>query len=207
MERNRSDVKKRRPASGAALQRPAVTEALIRALFREWARVGYAALSLERVAARAGAGKAAIYRRWPSKYDFVCDAVASIAVDITDFADEGALEADILAFLKSLRRVLRHPIARRILPDLLAECARSDELESLLDGVSTERRRRGAEILDRAISRGELPAKLDRELALDLIPAPLYWRMISTRKRASMSDLERQARAIAAALKALATDK
>ncbi|NIA68643.1 TetR family transcriptional regulator [Pelagibius litoralis] len=201
MERNQSDAKTRRNLSGAALKRPAVTKALTRALFEEWAQTGYSALRLERVAARAGAGKAAIYRRWSSKHEFVSQAVASIAVDITDMDDEGTLEADILAFLKSLRRVLRHPIAGRILPDLFAECARSDELVPLLDRIASARRDRGLEIVDRAISRGELPAELDRELALDLIPAPLYWRMISTRRRASMSDLERQAKVISAALR------
>lgn len=206
MERNRSDVKKRRPPSGAALQRPAVTMALIRALFEEWASVGYAALSLERVAARAGAGKAAIYRRWSSKYDFVCNAVAATAVDITAFSDEGSLESDILGFLKSLRRVLRHPLVRRILPDLIAECARSDELKPLLESVSIERRRRGAEILERAFSRGELPRSVDIELALDLIPAPLYWRMISTRRHASTAELKLQAKAICAALRASSDD-
>ena len=206
MERNRSDGKKSRPPSGAALQRPAVTEALTRALFKEWAHTGYAGLSLERVAARAGAGKAAIYRRWPSKHAFVSDVVAAIAVDITDVEDKGALEADILAFLTSLRRVLRHPIARRVLPDILAECARSDELVPLLDGIARARRERGQEILGRAVLRGELPANLDRELALDLLPSPLYWRMIATGKPAAAAELRRMAKAISAALRAATVD-
>ena len=202
MERNRSDAKKSRPPSGAALRRPAVTEALTRALFKEWSLTGYAGLSLERVAARAGAGKAAIYRRWPSKQAFVSEAVAATAVDITDIADKGTLEADILAFLTALRRVLRHPIARRVLPDLLAECARSDELVPLLDGIARARRQRGEAILDRAISRGDLPVSLDRELALDLLPSPLYWRMIATGRHAATADLQRMAKALAAALQA-----
>lgn len=202
MERNRSDEKNRRPPSGAALRRPAVTEALTRALFEEWAQTGYARLSLERVAARAGAGKAAIYRRWSSKQAFVSEAVASLAVDITGVEDRGTLEADILAFLTSLRRVLRHPIVRRVLPDLLAECARSDELVPLLDGIARARRQRGAAILDRAVARGELPDNLDRELALDLLPSSLYWRMVSTRTHAGTADLRRMAKALSAALQA-----
>lgn len=206
MERNRSDEKRGRPPSGAALQRPAVTEALTRALFKEWALTGYAGLSLERVAARAGAGKAAIYRRWSSKHVFVSQAVAGMAVDITEVEDRGALEADILAFLKSLRRALRHPIVRRVLPDILAECARSDELVPLLEGIAKARRRRGEAILDRAISRGELPANLDRELALDLLPSPLYWRMIATGKRATAPDLRRMAKALSSAFQAAAVD-
>ena len=202
MERNRSDEKTRRSPSGAAVQRPALTKALCRALFEEWARSGYAALSLERVASRAGAGKAAIYRRWPSKRDFASEAVATMATDLTAIPDEGDLEADILAFLRGLRRVLRHPQVRRILPDLHAERARSDELAPLLDGVAEARRRRGQEILDRAIQRGDLPPSLDRELALDLLPSPLYWRIVVTQRRITMPELRRQAHVLAAALRA-----
>jgi len=202
MERNRSDVKTRRPPSGAAVQRPALTAALCRALFEEWARTGYAALSLERVAARAGAGKAAIYRRWSSKRDFASEAVAMTATDLTTIPDEGDLEADILAFLRALRRVLRHPLVRRILPDLHAERARSDELAPLLDGVTEARRRRGQDILERAIRRGDLPSSLDRELALDLLPSPLYWRIVVTRRRITVPELRRQARVLATALRA-----
>ncbi len=201
MKRNRSDVKNYRTPSGAAVKRPALTAALVRSLFEEWARVGYAALSLERVAARAGAGKAAIYRRWSSKRDFVEDAVGSLAVKITPFGDAGSLEADIAVFLRSLRRVLRHPLASRILPDLFAECARSDDLSAMLERISTERRKMGCEILSRAVLRGELPTDLDYELALDLLPSALYWRMISTRRPATNKDLMCQARVLATALK------
>ena len=59
MERNRLDEKSKRRPSGAALMRDEVTNSLLRAFLEEWAVHGYAALSLERVAARAGAGKAA----------------------------------------------------------------------------------------------------------------------------------------------------
>ncbi|RIX98164.1 TetR/AcrR family transcriptional regulator [Aureimonas flava] len=55
-----------RGPGGAAVRRSSVTDAL-RRTFGEWARVGYAALRLERVAKRAGVGKAVLHRRWSSK--------------------------------------------------------------------------------------------------------------------------------------------
>ncbi|MBY5934558.1 TetR/AcrR family transcriptional regulator C-terminal ligand-binding domain-containing protein [Tateyamaria omphalii] len=197
-----SAQQKPRRLSGAALQRPELTQSLYRAFFDEWAERGYAALSLERVAKKAGAGKAAIYRRWSSKRDFASDAIQSVAFAVTPISDEGSLEADIYAFLHSLAVFFRHSKVRRILPDLLAERARSDELVPLLDTVATARRNRAEDLLDRAISRDELPVSLDRALALDLLPSPLYWRLIVNRKRASRSDLRRQAHVLAMALKA-----
>lgn len=201
MEHRSSDQKPRR-LSGAALQRPALTQALYRAFFDEWAERGYAALSLERVARKAGAGKAAIYRRWPSKRAFANEAIKDVALAVTPISDEGSLEADIAAFLRSLRTVFRHPTVRRILPDLLAERARSDELAPLLETIAMARRGRAEALLDRAIARDELPVTLDRALALDLLPSPLYWRMIVNQRRISSAELRRQAHVLAVALKA-----
>ena len=75
------------------------TEALYRALFEEWAEHGFAAVSLERVAARAGAGKAAIYRRWSSRVDFAAEALRALGLRVARVEDHGSLEADVLALL------------------------------------------------------------------------------------------------------------
>ena len=52
---------------GAAILRPEKTEAIIAAFFAELGSSGYEGLTMDRVAERAGVGKAALYRRWPSK--------------------------------------------------------------------------------------------------------------------------------------------
>lgn len=196
------DHKERRKPSGAAVRRPELTTALYRALFEEWAQTGYTGISLERVADRAGAGKAAIYRRWPSKLQFACDAIQSVAFMRLGFADKGTLRADILAYFKATRTVLRHPLVRRIVPDLLAESSRSNELSTLLDGIAEGRRQFGHRLLDRAIARGELHENFDRELALDLLFSAIYGRMILRRKSFTNSDLDRLVSAIDAAIKA-----
>lgn len=200
MERKRSD--EGRQPSGAAVQRPAVTEALRRALFQEWGAHGYSALSLERVAGRAGVGKAALYRRWPSKAAMVADALDAVGVTITDVPDTGSLEGDVQALLRSFRRVLRHPLIRRIVPDLQAERSRSGELEAVLAPFTAARRARGMALIERAIARGELTREVDVELALDLLAAPIYWRMIIVQGRSDLATLDRLARALTAALRA-----
>lgn len=206
MERKRSvelhsGSGKRQP-SGAALFQPSVTEALRHALFEEWAIRGYAALSLERVAQRAGVGKAALYRRWPSKLAMVSDALATIGVTITDVPDTGTLESDVGEMLASLRRVLRHPRVRRILPDIHAEYGRSPELRALVDRLTSERRARGSVVIERAVERGELAPSIDKELAADLLAAPIYWRIVVTHLPARGDYLDRLRRMTVAALKA-----
>lgn len=200
MERKRSDEK--RQPSGAAVQRPELTEALRRALFREWAAQGYRALSLERVAARAGVGKAALYRRWPSKAAMAADALDAVGVTITDVPDTGSLEGDVRALLGSLRRVLRHPLVRRILPDLQAERGRASEVEGVLAPFTAARRARGLALIERAVARGEMAREADVELALDLLAAPIYWRMIVVRGRSDLAYLDRLTGVLTAALQA-----
>lgn len=202
MEHNRSVVKSRRKPSGAAVQRADLTEALYRAFFEEWAERGFAAISLERVAARAGAGKAAIYRRFSSHHEFAVAAVSTIGLTIAMLDDHGSLEADVLAFLTRLRVVLRHPMIRRILPDLHAEAARSAPMRDLNTQVAKARREQAQVVLDRAIARGELDPAVDRDLALDLLPAPLYWRMVVLGGTPTRGQLAAEAVAIVAALRA-----
>lgn len=203
MERNRSNGKSKRLPSGAAVPRTELTQALFRAFFAEWAEKGFAAISLERVASRAGAGKAAIYRRWSSRSEFAAEALETLGMQIAVIEDQGSLEADVTAFLLRLRTVFRHPLVRRILPDIHAEAARSPEMHAINMHVALQRRSQGMALLERAIARGELPPTLDKELALDLIPAPLYWRMIVIGASPSSSEIFRMATAIKAGLHAM----
>ncbi|WP_432454882.1 MULTISPECIES: TetR/AcrR family transcriptional regulator [unclassified Agarivorans] len=209
MERKRIDEKsdthknnKRKP-SGAAVMRTDLTEALFVSLFEEWALNGYTGTSLEKVAKRIGAGKAAIYRRWPSKFAFASEAIKTATVALTDVKDHGSLEADVHAYLLMFRRSLRHRLVRRILPDLYAERLRSGELAPLIEGLSDFRRQLGHQLLDRAITRGEITESIDREMVLDMLPAALYWRMIISGKNMTRKDIDRQTIALMASIKAL----
>ncbi|EEX16750.1 putative TetR-family transcriptional regulator domain protein [Citreicella sp. SE45] len=208
MERNRSDEKTRRKPSGAAVPRADLTEALYRAFFEEWAERGFSALSLERVAARAGAGKAAIYRRFPSRLAFADAAISTLGLQIAlPQAEHKTLAEDILALLLRARAVLRHPLARRILPDLHAEAARSAEMRAINDRLALARREQAEALLNRAVCRGQLPEQVDRDLALDLMVAPLYWRMVVRGVTPSRAELAMQSRAIEAGLKASTRDR
>lgn len=182
-------VKSRIPA-GAAVIQPAITQALTRAFFEEWAERGYGALSLENVARRAGVGKAALYRRWRSKADMAGDTLSAVGVAITEVEDTGSLKGDILALLFSIRRVLRHPVVRRIVPDVHAEISRSSDLRAAVRPFQAARRQHVHLMVDRAIARGELAPPIDYEMVADLIAAPIYWRQVVTGGRADRRYVE-----------------
>jgi len=202
MERNRSDENifvPRRP-SGAAVMQTDVTEALNLAFFEEWARVGYAALSLERVAKNAGAGKAALYRRWSSKVAMATDLLSKVGLTLFELPDTGALETDLLAFLVSLRRVLRHRIVQRVVLDLQAEVGREPALLAAVRPFQEVRRKRVMTLIDRAVRRGEVSAAVDRETAADFMVSALYWRVAVNGGRSDRQYLQKLARMIVAAI-------
>jgi AcrR family transcriptional regulator len=180
-----------------------VTEAIASAMFEELAAVGYGRLTVEAVAKRAGAGKAAVYRRWPSKQAMVIDLVTQVATTTADAPDTGTLRGDVLAFLAISAEALSHPLMSRIVPDLLAEGSRNPEVAAvLLEQVATARRRKAATILHRAVERGELPVGTDIELGLDFLAGPLYWRMGILHDSMDAERLERLADKVIAAMAA-----
>lgn len=205
MERNSSVQinmnKKKRQASGAAVLQESVTLALHRALFEEWVEVGYSSIKMERIASRAGVGKAALYRRWKSKKELVYDAVQSAALTMTEIPNTGSFKDDVHLLTHSLAVTLRHRLVRSILPDLHAERVRSDELEDLIQLVTKSRRDNATVILERAITRGELPKTVDITLALDFFIANIYWSMIIQRRRLSKAAIDKISQAIVISIK------
>jgi AcrR family transcriptional regulator len=195
-------VETKRQPSGAAVMQPGVTDALTRSFFQEWAERGYGAISLERVAANAGVGKAALYRRWPSKEAMTHDLLLKVGLKLSGTPDTGSLDGDIRALLHELHRLFRHPLVRRILPDLFVQTDRSKALARAANRMGRERRQRTVVLIERAVERGELSKSCDTELAADLIAAPLYWRLLVTRKSITKTEQDRLANAIIAGLRA-----
>ncbi len=190
----------RRTSGGPVLQEE-VTEAIKTAFFEELAEVGYGRLSIDAVAKRAGVGKAAIYRRWRSKLHMAIALTAEVAVAAIDVPDTGSLHGDIRQYLENGRAALSHPLACRIIPDLLAESSRNPELaHALLETVRNPRRAKATPLLQRAIERGELSANTDIGLCLDFIAGPLYWRLTIVRSATDEDYLDRLTDKIVAAI-------
>lgn len=195
---------RRRAPAGAAVLRAEKTEAIRAAVFEELAAVGYARMSIEGIARRAGVGKTAVYRRWRSKLHLVLDLVSALAVQGLPTPDTGSLEGDLHLLYELTSRALRHPIASQILPDLQAEAARNADMAEALQKALREGQHSVASgIVRAAAARGDLRAGLDEDLALDLISGPLYWRAVVMRTKQPKGYVARLAGATAAGLRAL----
>jgi AcrR family transcriptional regulator len=129
------------------------------------------ALSIEAVAARAGVGKATIYRRWPGKDALLVDAVSSVKGPLPAPAGESVRE-DLVGLLTAGPRKPDQRITR-IMSCLVPEVQRSPERYRLYQGLVEPRREAMREVLRRGVRTGELRADLDVEVAVLLLTAPV----------------------------------
>ncbi len=192
----------RRPPAGAAVPRGEITTAIRAAVMQELAAVGYGRLSIEAVARRAGVGKTAIYRRWSNKLEMVLEIVSAVAGRQLATPDTGSLRGDLDVLLAVAAHALRHRLASQIIPDLLAEAARTPEIaETLHRTLRTYQREIGGLLVQRAVERGELPAGTDPDLTVELLLGPLYWRLSVAREPVDEAYLDRLAASVVAALR------
>lgn len=129
------------------------------------------AISIEAVAARAGVGKATIYRRWPNKEALLVDAVATMKGPLPAVRGESVRD-DLVALLS---RVWQNQDSRgaKIISCLLPEVQRSTSLHGCYQEVIEPRRQAMREVLQRGVRTGELRPDLDVELALSLLSGPV----------------------------------
>lgn len=170
----------RSPARGRRPGRPrseAADRAILDATLELLAEKGYQGLSMEGVAARAGVGKATVYRRWPSKVPLVVDA-AIASVESVRPPDTGRVREDIRRLLGAVVGVLTDSLAGRVLPWLVAERLEDPELHEALRAFWAARRSLMFSILERGVARGELTAELDREVVADLLYGPIHYRFL-----------------------------
>lgn len=154
-------------------------EVIIAAAAEVLAEQGPAGFTVDAVAARAGCGKATIYRRWPSRAALLIE-TACLATPEVEMPDTGSVRDDLVALTTGLLRKMRDTSAGRMLPAVVAEIAVNDDMRRTFTAFITERRQRSFTAVARAIERGELPADVDAELLVDMVCAPIFSRLLLT---------------------------
>jgi AcrR family transcriptional regulator len=127
-------------------------------------------ISIEAVAAKAGVGKATIYRRWPNKEALLIDAVASMKGPLP--VPTGESVRDDLVLLVGSGRTKRLEQYGKATACLLPEMVRSAEMHRVHQSVMEPRRNLMRQVLRRGIENGELRADLDVELTLLMLSGP-----------------------------------
>lgn len=141
---------------------------------------GLEGTSMDAIAEIAGVSKATIYRWWPTKETLAIDALyEDWAAAYPEAPDTGSLRGDLLGvFLPWATHITTRPYAR-VLGALVTRARTDPAFAFEFDHRLVQPRRdRVRPILERAVTRGELPAGTDIELALDLLYGPVYHRFL-----------------------------
>ena len=159
---------------------PAILNAALAALTEN----GYDATNMDDIAARAGVGKAAIYRRWSSKAALITDVLVYWRPDLRtdDAPDTGSLTGDIEALIERAVAYDNGLITNDLVLRVALEATRDPQLATALDDLMLLRGGRQISIiLARAVARGEIAADRDWSLVADVLTAMSLLRVLNRR--------------------------
>jgi AcrR family transcriptional regulator len=161
-----------RPGGRSARVQAAVQAATL----DELATAGYADLTIEAVAERAGVHRTTIYRRWPNKRSLVLAALLDYADDQLAMPDSADLRIDLQLLGRAIDSDIGRPQAHTLLYALVADRPGSSELSDVRTQLWADRLRQAQAIPQRAIQRGELAADTDLAAVIDMLVGPIYLR-------------------------------
>ncbi|MCT2583873.1 TetR/AcrR family transcriptional regulator [Actinophytocola gossypii] len=159
------------------------TDELLQVTLDLAAEVGYAGMTIEAVARRAGVGKHTIYRRWSSRSALLLDALSRAWTTDLDYHDTGDVRADLREqFLRSAPALTDPPIGP-VYRGLIAEAQSDPALRATLHERFLHTVEQSTlDRITRAQRAGELVPDVDLEFAAEVLCGTLYYRhLLSTR--------------------------
>lgn len=142
---------------------------------------GFAGVTIEGIAAKAGVAKQTIYRWWDSRTDILFDALTQDASEFFTVPDTGDLGADLRARLRELATFLSATDSGAMVRALAGQALHDPGVAARFRSeFVTSQRDLDRQPFLRAAARGELTSGTDIELAIDQLAGPVYYRMLIT---------------------------
>jgi AcrR family transcriptional regulator len=139
---------------------------------------GYEALTIERVASKAGVAKTTLYRRWSTKAQLVKHALDMRPHTTEAATDTGSLRGDLLLQLQLVTEAFSTPSGQVIIALVSGRGGDLELAQALGEQYAATGRAEMAEIIARAVNRGELASDTDRTSAIDLMISPIWYRAL-----------------------------
>ncbi|MCX4627130.1 MULTISPECIES: TetR/AcrR family transcriptional regulator [unclassified Streptomyces] len=156
---------------------PELERAILDAALEQLSTVGWNGLTMEGVAACAHTGKAAVYRRWPSKADLVADVLRTGLPPIGGIADHGSIRGDLIRLCVRMREVMESR-AGQALRAVLHECDHTHAgrfHDVIRAGLHEPAHRLIRELVQRGIERGDVRPDATGPFVADVIPAMMMY--------------------------------
>jgi AcrR family transcriptional regulator len=143
--------------------------------------MGYHRVSIESIAAKAGVGKATVYRWWPTKARLVVEALGS-RLEIAPVVSTGELRVDVRALVHSAIEIFTKSPLSHVLPEMATDLDDDPEARAELIRFLGPARAGNLSLLYSAAGRSELPHDVDAGLLLDLICGTVLYRRLLGRR-------------------------
>lgn len=153
---------------------------MLAATLAELADIGYAALSVESIARRAGVHKTTVYRRWKDRETLVTEALMDHVASNIVIPDTGTLGSDLRILARRLVQLQNSLPDGAVTAALYSDARRLPEVAEVRRRFFADRFRRAEPIITRAIERGEIPPGTDASLDIKSLIAPVYLRILVT---------------------------
>lgn len=167
--------------------------AVLAAAIEELAAVGYASFSVEGVAERAGVHKTTVYRRWRDRENLLLEAMLERGREQVPIPDTGSLRSDLLAYAKSIVAGVQTPEVEAAVRAIASIGDRDSPLTKASHSFWDARLDLAGQIVERAITRKEIPPGADPRLVVEAIIAPIYFRVLLSGGKLDRRFLERLA--------------
>ncbi|RYZ02671.1 MAG: TetR/AcrR family transcriptional regulator [Myxococcales bacterium] len=172
-----------------------VVQEVLAAALELFAEQGYAGLSMDAVAARAGVNKTTVYRRWPTKAELVSAALYAMRDEEPAPPNTGSLEQDLVELLERMAVSLTTPRKRAFVSSFVVGNV-DPELRALLRRLREERPAIPAIVFRRGLERGELPAGTDLQLIASALLGPIQSLVLLKRETVEKPFIERLVRLV-----------
>jgi AcrR family transcriptional regulator len=166
---------RRRPGGRSAR----VGAAVLQATLDELVDSGYAELSLDAVARRAGVHKSTVYRRWGSRDALVLELMRERAAQEVPVPDTGSLRGDLIALATAAAQIASSPPIEAVVRATIGALRHDPSLREVAARFWAERMTIDGEVVARAIGRGEAPAGTDTRLVIETVLGPVHLRLLA----------------------------
>jgi AcrR family transcriptional regulator len=136
---------------------------------------GVGGFSVDEVVRRSGVAKTTVYRHWPTREALVLDACSQITAE-QEVPDTGSIEGDVIALMANLAHLLSTARWSSVVPSIVDIAERDPEFAEIHGRIQRGHAAALRAVIERAVSRGQLPTEIKPSTLISALVGPLYYR-------------------------------
>jgi AcrR family transcriptional regulator len=170
---------------------PKTDERIIEAAAELLRQRGFERMTVDEVAAKAGVGKATVYRRWPSKDDLAVAAMERLYSVEMPQPDTGSIRTDLAESYRAVLAFVGSPQGSAYLKMSIAESVRDERIAALYRRATERAESQAREMYVRAMERGEIRTDVDLDCCVQWLGGLIAVRAITNRPLPTLEDVPR----------------